>query len=216
MTPEDVFVWPRDRDELRERVDGHPAPRQRMTTRASLQHDRATGNVIGSLSAQLHGTSCRPTTADVALRTSIRGLRRPDVMGECAPLVPDTDAAREPKLVAEVASPSTTTIDQTRKVEAYKRHPTLASILSVETLKPQALLDRRLGDGWDIATFGGLEAVIALPAIGAALADIHDGLSFPPRRDLASEARASATTCPGRRGPRRTSGSGPTAGRTPW
>ena len=123
MTPKDVFVWPRDRDELRERVDGHPAPRQRMTTRASLQHDRATGNVIGSLSAQLHGTARRPTTADVALRTRIRGLCRPDVMGECAPLVPDTDAAREPKLVVEVASPSTTTIDQTRKVEAYKRHP---------------------------------------------------------------------------------------------
>ncbi|MBY0257892.1 MAG: Uma2 family endonuclease [Methylobacterium sp.] len=190
MTPEDFFVWQRDQDELYELVDGHPVPRHRMMTGASMQHDRATVNVIGSLYAQLRGTSCRPTTADIALRTSIRGLRRPDVMVECAPLVQDTYEAREPKLVVEVASPSTTTIDQTRKVEEYKRHPTLAYILLVETLKPQALLYRRLGAGWDIETFEGLDAVIDLPAIGAtlAMADIYDGLSFPPRRDLAAEA----------------------------
>ena len=187
MTPEDFFVWQRDQDELDERVDGQPVPRHRMMTGASMQHDRATVNVIVSLGTQLRGTSCRPTTADIALRTSIRGLRRPDVMVECAPLVPDTYEAREPKLVVEVASPSTTTIDQTRKVEEYKRHPTLAYILLVETLKPQALLYRRLGDGWDIETFEGLDAVIALPEIGAtlSLAEIYDGLSFPPRRDLA-------------------------------
>jgi Uma2 family endonuclease len=187
MTPEDFFVWQRDQDELYELVDGQPVPRHRMMTGASMQHDRATVNVIVSLGTQLRGTSCRPTTADIALRTSIRGLRRPDVMVECAPLVPDTYEAREPKLVVEVASPSTTTIDQTRKVEDFKRHPTLASVLLVETLKPQALLYRRLGDGWDIETFEGLDAVIALPEIGAtlSLAEIYDGLSFPPRRDLA-------------------------------
>ena len=143
MTPEDFFVWQRDQDELYELVDGHPVPRHRMMTGASMQHDRATVNLIVSLGTQLRGTSCRPTTADIALRTSIRGLRRPDVMVECAPLIQDTYEAREPKLVVEVASPSTTTIDQTRKVEEYKRHPTLAYILLIETLKPQALLYRR-------------------------------------------------------------------------
>ncbi|GJD73026.1 Uma2 family endonuclease [Methylobacterium goesingense] len=190
MTPEDFFVWQRDQDELYELVDGYPVPRHRMMTGASMQHDRATVNVIGSLYAQLRGTSCHPTTADIALRTSIRGLRRPDVMVECAPLIQDTYEAREPKLVVAVASPSTTTIDQTRKVEEYKRHPTLAYILLVETLKPQALLYRRLGEAWDIETFEGLDAVIDLPTIGTtlAMADIYDGLSFPPRRDLAAEA----------------------------
>ena len=92
-------------------------------------------------------------------------------------------------LVVEVASPSTTSIDQTRKVEEYKRHPTLAYILLVETLKPQALLYMRVGDTWEIETFEGLEALIALPAIGASLtlADIYEGLTFQPRWDLAAE-----------------------------
>ena len=189
MTPEDFFVWQRDQDELYELVDGHPVPRHRMMTGASMQHDRATVNIIGSLYAQLRGTLCRPTTADIAIRTSIRGLRRPDAMVECAPLVPDTYEAREPRLVVEVASPSTTSIDQIRKVEEYKRHPILACILLVETLKPQALLYRRGADGWEIETFEGLEVTIDLPDICAALAmaDIYDGFTFPARRDLASE-----------------------------
>jgi Uma2 family endonuclease len=189
MTPEDFFVWQRDQDELYELVDGHPVPRHRMMTGASMQHDRATVNIIGTLYAQLRGKPCRPTTADISIRTSIRGLRWPDVMVECAPLVPDTYEVLEPRLVVEVASPSTTTIDQTRKVEEYKRHPTLAYILLVETLKPQALLYRRSGEGWDIETFEGLQAVVDLPDAGAtlSLADIYDGLTFPARRDLASE-----------------------------
>ncbi|MDB5645973.1 Uma2 family endonuclease [Methylobacterium sp.] len=189
MTPEDFFVWQRDQDELYELVDGHPVPRHRMMTGASMQHDRATVNIIGTLYAQLRGKPCRPTTADISIRTSIRGLRRPDVMVECAPLVPDTYEVLEPRLVVEVASPSTTTVDQTRKVEEYKRHPTLAYILLVETLKPQALLYRRSGEGWDIETFEGLQAVVDLPDVGATLplADIYDGLTFPARRDLASE-----------------------------
>lgn len=189
MTPEDFFVWQRDQDELYELVDGYPVPRHRMMTGASMQHDRVTVNIIGSLYAQLRGKPCRPTTADIALRTSIRGLRRPDVMVECAPLVADTYEAREPRLVVEVASPSTTSIDQTRKVEEYKRHPTLTAILLVETLKPQALLYRRGPDGWAIETFEGLEAVIDLSDIGAtlAMADLYDGLTFPARRNLAEE-----------------------------
>ena len=189
MTPEEFFDWQNGQDELYELVDGHPVPRHRMMTGSSMQHDRATVNIIGSLYAQLRGTPCRPTTADIAIRTSITGLRRPDVMVECADLVRDTYEAREPKLVVEVASPSTTSIDQTRKVEEHKRHPTLPYILLVETLKPQALLYRRVSEAWEIETFEGLDATIDLPAIGAALAltDIYEGLTFQPRRDLAIE-----------------------------
>lgn len=190
MTPEEFFVWQRDQDELFELVDGHPVPRHRMMTGASMQHDRATVNIIISLGNQLRGKACRPTTADVAIRTSIKGLRRPDVMVECAPLTRDTYEAREPRLVVEVLSPSTTSIDQTRKVEEYKRHPTLAYILLVETLEPQALLYLRTSGTWEIESFEGIDAIIALPAIGAelALADVYDGLTFPPRRDIAEDA----------------------------
>lgn len=187
MTPDEFFAWQLHQDERYELVDGIPIPRHRMMTGSSTQHDRATVNIIISLGNQLRGSGCRPTTADIAIRTGLRGLRRPDVMVECAELVRDTYEAREPRLVVEVASPSTSVVDRTRKLEEYKRHPTLRCILLVETVLPQVLLYRRDDEGWAIETFDGLEAIVDLPEIGArlTLADIYDGLTFGPRWDPA-------------------------------
>ena len=187
MTPEEFFAWQLRQDERYELVDGIPILRHRMMTGASTQHDRATVNIIISLGTQLRGSACRPTTADIAIRTSIRSLRRPDVMVECAELIRDTYEAQAPRLVVEVASPSTSAVDRTRKLEEYKRHPTLRCILLVETVLPQVLLYRRADEGWAIEVFDGLDAVIDLPEIGArlTLSDIYEGLRFEPQRDPA-------------------------------
>ncbi|QRE76413.1 Uma2 family endonuclease [Methylobacterium aquaticum] len=183
MTPEEFFRWQEGQDEPFELVDGIPIPKHRMMTGASQQHDQVTVNVIISLGNQLRGSGCRPTTDDIAIRTSITSIRRPDVMIECRPVAYDTHEAREPRLVVEVASPSTFGVDQTLKLEEYKRHPTLRCILLIETVAPVALLYRREGDEWRPERIEGLEAVIDLPEIGArlALADIYYDLTFPPR-----------------------------------
>lgn len=59
MTPEEFFDWQSGQDELYELVDGHPVPRHRMMTGASMQHDRATVNIIVSFGNQLRGKPCR-------------------------------------------------------------------------------------------------------------------------------------------------------------
>ena len=183
MTPEEFFRWQEGQDEPFELVDGVPIPKHRMMTGASIQHDRVTVNVIIALGNQLRGSRCRPTTDDVSLRTSLTTIRRPDVTVECGEMVYDTHEAREPRLVVEVASPSTTTVDRTLKLEEYKRHPSLRYILLLETVAPVALLYRREAEGWRPELLEGLDAVIALPEIGAelALAEIYEGLAFPPR-----------------------------------
>lgn len=183
MTPEEFFRWQEGQDEPFELVDGVPIPKHRMMTGASIQHDRVTVNVIIALGNQLRGSRCRPTTDDVSLRISLTTIRRPDVTVECGEMVYDTHEAREPRLVVEVASPSTTTVDRTLKLEEYKRHPSLRYILLLETVAPVALLYRREAEGWRPELLEGLDAVIALPEIGAelALAEIYDGLAFPPR-----------------------------------
>ncbi|KQT61478.1 hypothetical protein ASG52_00885 [Methylobacterium sp. Leaf456] len=190
MTPEEFFAWQLHQDERYELVDGIPILRHRMMTGSSSQHDQATINIIISLGTQLRGSGCRPMTADIAIRTSIRSLRRPDVMVECAELIRDTYEAQAPRLVVEVASPSTSAVDRTRKLEEYKRHPTLRCILLVETVLPQVLLYRRNDEGWAIETFDGLDTVIDLPEIGGrlALSDIYDGLRFEPRWDPTAAA----------------------------
>jgi Uma2 family endonuclease len=186
MTPDAFFAWEAAQDGLYELVDGVPVPHVKMLAGVSAQHDRAVVNIIATLHAQLRGSGCRPTTDDLALRTSIATIRRPDVTVECGKLVRDTYESRSPRLVVEVLSPSTTNIDRFRKLDEYRRHPSLAYILLVETRFPSAVLYRREGDAWAEESFEGLDAVIALPAIGAqlALADIYEDVSFEPGRPI--------------------------------
>ncbi|WP_292506276.1 Uma2 family endonuclease [Methylobacterium sp.] len=121
MSVEEFFEWQLSQDGLYELVDGVPVPHVKMMTGAIVQHDRATVNIIASLHAQLRGTGCRPTTDDVALRTSITTIRRPDITVECGDLVRDTYENRAPRLVVEVLSPSTSRhrpLPQARRVPA--------------------------------------------------------------------------------------------------
>lgn len=183
MTPDEFFRWQRDQDDLYELVEGVPVKMLKMMTGASRQHDIVVVNVVSLLRAQLRGTRCRPTTDDIALRTKIRTLRRPDVTVECGELVRDSYEALEPKLVVEVLSPSTTNIDRFRKLEEYKEHPTLVYVLLIETRSATATLYTRKGErDWTTADFAGLDATIALPEIGAGLglADIYEDLPFDP------------------------------------
>lgn len=185
MSVEEFFDWQQRQDFLYELVDGVPVPHVKMMTGASMQHDRATVNIIAALHGQLRGTGCRPTTDDIGLRTGITTLRRPDVTVECGALIPDSHESHTPKLVVEVLSPSTSTIDRFRKLEEYKRHPTIAYILLVETRWPSATLYRRDDGAWETQTFEAIDEVIDLPIIGARLSmsDIYDGMTFPPHRE---------------------------------
>lgn len=181
MTPEEFFQWQIGQEDLYELVDGVPVKMLKMMTGASVQRDLVVVNVIISLGNQLRGGPCRPTTDDVALRTKIGTLRRPDVMVECAPFERDTYEAREPKLVVEVLSPSTTNIDRFRKLDEYRRHPGLSYILLIDTFTPEATLYRREDGGdWAAENFEGLDATVALPLIGASLplSDVFEGLRF--------------------------------------
>jgi Uma2 family endonuclease len=184
MTAEEFFAWQLGQAGLYELVDGVPVPHVKMMTGASAQHDRATVNIISTLNQQLRGSGCRPTTDDIALRTGITTLRRPDITVECGELVRDTYESRSPRLVVEVLSPSTSSVDRFRKLDEYRRHPSLRCILLVETRFPGVLLYRRADEAWAPETYEAMTDVIDLPEIGArlALADIYDDVAFEPGR----------------------------------
>ncbi|HEX8418064.1 MAG TPA: Uma2 family endonuclease, partial [Methylobacterium sp.] len=90
---------------------------------------------------------------------------------------------RAPRLVVEVLSPSTSSIDRFR-LDEYRRHPKLRDILLVETRFPSAVLYQRQDERaeWESLTFEAMTDRIDLPAIAAslALADIYDELVFEP------------------------------------
>lgn len=182
MSVEEFFEWQLDQEERYELVDGVPVPLRGMTG-ASNFHDTTATNIIGLLWQQLRGSPCRVTTADTAVRTSIRQVRRADATVECAPPQANSYEAHAPRLLVEVVSPSNRPIDRIRKIEEYKRLPTLTGILFVEPSEPRAvLLTRQADGGWLDTPFQGLDAVVSLPDIGASLAlrDIYEGVPLDP------------------------------------
>jgi Uma2 family endonuclease len=184
MTPEEFFHWQLDQEERYELVDGFPV---KMETGASERHDRIVVNIIISLGTQLRGTRCRPVTADVAVRTRIKGVRRPDITVTCGEPRDDSYEAQEPKMIVEVLSPSNAGVVWQRKLEEYRRLQGLAYILLVDGRRPQATLLQRTASEWESIDADGLEAAFDLPAVGCRLPmrDIYEGVTFEdasPRR----------------------------------
>lgn len=166
METDEFLVWCLRREGRYELVEGVPIE---MITGASGMHDRLVTNLIIALGNQLRGGSWRPTTADVAVRTKIRSLRRPDVTVTCDPPRPDVYEAREPRMVIEVLSPSNTGVAWDRKMREYRRREGLDYILIVDSDIAAATLYTREGSTWEDTDFVRLSDVVELPRLGCRL-----------------------------------------------
>ena len=181
MEGDEFLLWCLDQEDRYELVNGVPV---KMMAGASEVHDRILVNVISLLNGQLRGSPCRPTTADIAVRTRIRNYRRPDVTVTCgSPPRADRYDAEEPKMVVEVLSPSNFGLDWQRKLEEYRNHPTLRYILLVDPKLPGATLISRTATDWTHRNFDTLTDVIELPDINCrlAMADIFETVEFVER-----------------------------------
>ena len=187
MTAEEFHTWQRNQEDRYELVDGVPIIMRdpiTMMAGASSQHDRITSNVLIALGNQLDGSPCWPATADLAIRTKIRSLRRADVLVTCDAPKLDVYEAQEPRMVVEVLSPSNKGLPWFRKIEEYRQHGKLVYLLLVESERQQATLIARENGVWSPTDFDGADGVIDLPAIGCKLrmADAYRGIRFeaPP------------------------------------
>jgi Uma2 family endonuclease len=104
MTADEFLLWNLTQDQRYELVDGQPVPLRAMSG-ASAFHDEIVVNIIAALRAKLRDAGCSPRTADTAVRTAIKRVRRPDVTIECSPPQAKTYEARNPVAVFEVMSP---------------------------------------------------------------------------------------------------------------
>jgi Uma2 family endonuclease len=165
MTVEEFFVWCENQENRYELVDGIPVPLRAMSG-ASDAHDAIVVNLIGTLFAQLAGTTCRPSTADKALRTAIRRVRRPDVTIECSPVTPKTYEARNPVAVFEILSPTTRKNDRAEKLPEYMRHPSLRAIVHIDPDVMDVLVYARGSDGqWDARRLLAATDAITVPGM---------------------------------------------------
>ena len=188
-TVQQFFAWQERQDERYELVGGFPL---KLMASASNAHDDIVVNLVGELRARLRGGPCRPFTADGSVETFPGQIRRPDAGVDCGRRDPNDRKAAEPRLVAEVLSPSTRDFDAFAKLAEYQAVETMAHILLVEPNGAEvALWSRNEAGAWIASRVEGLDGAVQLPAIGAVLAmsEIYDGIAFPtgPVRLVSSE-----------------------------
>ena len=182
MTVEEFLEWNLSQDQRYELVDGVPVPLRAMAGTTD-QHDTISVNLIVMLGNQLRNSGCRPKTADTAVRTKIENVRRPDVTIECAAVERGSLEARNPIAVFEVLSPTTRKIDRTIKLEEYRRHPTLRTIVHIDPDAMDVVVFTRDTDGaWNDARFDQPDDMIHIADTPAALrlSDVYEGVPIAP------------------------------------
>lgn len=189
LTVEEFFAWQGRQEELYEFVEGRLVPRSR--TGATRRHDLVVTNAIFAFKSKLRDGPCQPTTADVAVKTRPRRIRRPDMTVDCGPFEGSSLTAHSPVLVLEVLSPSTERVDTIVKRDECKALPCLRHILIAEPDAAHVLHYSRIDEGaWTDLDHIGLDTVIDLPALSCAitLADVYDGVPLAGEPDGGHQA----------------------------
>lgn len=183
-TLDEFFAWQSAQRERYELVGGFPV---RLMAGATNVHDDIVVNLIAELRDQLRGSGCRPFTGDGSVETLPGQIRRPDAGVDCGRRDPNALMAAEPRMVAEVLSPSTRDFATFDKLDEYKAVPSLEYLLVIEPNAPEVVVwSRRADRTWERRLVAGLEQEVAMDQIGVtlALADVYDGIEFPSRPRL--------------------------------
>ncbi|MDR7036458.1 Uma2 family endonuclease [Methylobacterium sp. BE186] len=186
MSVAEFFAWQERQAERYELVGGIPV---RLTAGARNVHD----DIVVNLLVALRRGGCRPLTGDGSVETLPGQIRRPDVGVDCGVRDPNALKAAEPRLVAEVLSPSTRDFDAFEKLAEYRNIESLEYILLVEPNAPEIMLwSRDASRAWVKERVASLDASLSLPSLATSLrlSDIYEGVVFPNRPRLVQDEPA--------------------------
>ena len=120
---------------------------------ASKRHGTLALNAAISIRQQLRGQPCAVFMADMKVRVKAdSAYYYPDVVATCdlSDLSPDApkDFLQAPKLVVEVLSDSTESVDRREKLLSYRRLPSLVEYVLIDQNKAWVEVFRRTPAGW--------------------------------------------------------------------
>jgi Uma2 family endonuclease len=191
FTVDEYLALERAADERHEYIDGQIY----AMAGESGEHGDISANVVATVVTQLKGKPCRARTKDTKVRSgpaprlgrNTSGMfSYPDIVVVCEePEYHDehTDVILNPKVIAEVLSPSTEAFDRGEKFERYQTwNPTLTDYVLISQDRPQIEHFHRQTDGsWSFNRHSGLDATVTIPSIECSLklADVYDRIAFP-------------------------------------
>jgi Uma2 family endonuclease len=134
----------------------------------SVAHGRVTARLFSAVGTHLRGGRCEvfSSSVDLEIRSETDEINYiPDLMVACDPEEWSEKSIRNPKLVAEVLSPSTRHIDEREKATNYRRVESIEEFLLLEQSEPKITVFRH-AERWRPQIYSGADAVLELRSIG--------------------------------------------------
>ena len=159
FTAADYLAWEAAQPERHEYLDGEGF----AMAGAEDRHVTVTMNLAFVLRRQLVGSPCRTFMRDMRLQVvPANSYFYPDVLVTCSALdLASPMVKTEPKLIAEVMSPSTAAYDRGVKFSHYRRIPSLQEYLPIDLDTRSTDCFRKRDDGsWVLHPFARGETVL--------------------------------------------------------
>ncbi len=181
MSVEEFLAW-EERQPIRYEFDG---VRAIAMAGGSLGHSAIAVNLTVALGVGLRGKPCRAYNSDAKVQVAGR-IRYPDASVTCTEQADAVRArqgvVREPVVVFEVLSESTSVTDRTEKNVEYRATPSIMRYVMLEQERIAATVFARQGEDWIGHLLFGADAMLSLPEVGIEairLGDLYDGVTLP-------------------------------------
>lgn len=143
MTVEAYLAWEPQQEQRFEFVNGEVM----AMTGGSLPHNDIAINLLTALRPHIRNQGCRINMADAKVSITPSIYRYPDVAVSCDERDKTAlDAIRYPKLIVEVLSPGTETLDRSDKFKEYRTLPSLEEYVLISSTQVDVEVYRR-GEG---------------------------------------------------------------------
>lgn len=121
----------------------------RMMAGGTFRHAEVQANILSLLRNRLRGSGCKPFGSDLAVQTGDMAVRYPDITVVCGnrPNEDDSKAIHDPRMIVEVLSPRTRTLDLGTKLQEYRSIASVATILFVDPMTETVRMVERTGPG---------------------------------------------------------------------
>ncbi|MBP2303953.1 Uma2 family endonuclease [Azospirillum melinis] len=164
MTLDEFLAWEERQDSRHEFLQGEIV----AMIGGTVAHNQIVGNVYAALRGDLRGSPCRVFQETMRIRAD-ESVFYPDVFVTCTALDDRDRLAREPILIVEVLSDSTSSYDHTTKSAAYRTLPSLSHYVLIHKRVAVVESFRRAGDGWTHELLSGRDGMLTIPALEVTL-----------------------------------------------
>ncbi len=180
MTVAEFLAW-EDRQEIKHEFDGFRPVAMAGGTAAHASIQR---NLAITLGGRLRGTPCRFYGSDLKVEVA-NSIRYPDGFVVCTAVPPRSTVVRDPVVIFEVLSESTSSTDLVTKNQEYAATPSIQRYVLLSQDAIGGMVFERAGDDWRGHVLAA-DAVLRCPEIGIAvpLAEFYEGIDFGPEEEV--------------------------------